>query len=64
MKQPVQNLILKGKLYYKMPYWYKNVHQSTGFAKQKTSERELPGHCEPLYKLALPYYEKLASYIN
>jgi hypothetical protein len=45
-------------------YWYKNVHQSTGFAKQNTSERELPIHCEPLYKKALPYYKKLSSYIH
>ncbi|MEQ9466384.1 MAG: sulfotransferase family protein [Ekhidna sp.] len=44
-------------------YWYKNVHQSTGFAKQKTSERPLPDHCKPLYLEALPYYEKLKSYI-
>lgn len=45
-------------------YWYKNVHNSTGFVKQKTSERELPSHCQPLYETALPYYQKLASQIN
>ena len=45
-------------------YWYKNVHNSTGFAKQKTSERPLPPQCNELYKNALPYYEKLRSYIN
>lgn len=44
-------------------YWYKNVHNSTGFAKQKTSERSLPEHCEPLYESAMPYYETLKSYI-
>ena len=43
-------------------YWYKNVHSSTGFAKQPTSERPLPEHCIPLYKEALPYYEKLNNY--
>ena len=45
-------------------YWYKNVHNSTGFMKQKTSDRPLPKHCETLYKNALPYYEKLAAYIS
>ena len=34
-------------------YWYKNVHNSTGFTKQKTSSRELPKHCESLYLEAL-----------
>ncbi|MEP5612019.1 MAG: sulfotransferase family protein [Cyclobacteriaceae bacterium] len=45
-------------------YWYKNVHNSTGFMKQKTSERPLPDHCQSLYENALPYYEKLASHTN
>ena len=40
-------------------YWYKNVHSSTGFAKQKTSSRELPKNCESLYIEALKYYNKL-----
>jgi len=44
-------------------HWYKNVHQSTGFAKQKTSERSLPRNCEELYYNALPYYEKLRKHI-
>ena len=43
-------------------YWYKNVHNSTGFAKQKSSDRPLPAHCERLYKEALPYYEKLKAF--
>ena len=43
-------------------YWYKNVHNSTGFAKQKTSERPLPEHCQTLYDEALPHYQKLSSY--
>lgn len=30
-------------------YWYKNVHQSTGFSKQKTSGRKLPEHLRDLY---------------
>jgi len=45
-------------------YWYQNVHNSDGFAKQKTSERPLPDHCIPLYEKALPYYEKLKSYTS
>ena len=40
-------------------YWYEGVHGSTGFAKQKTSSRELPKHCESLYLEALKYYDKL-----
>ena len=43
-------------------YWYKNVHSSTGFARQKTSDRSLPTHCEELYIEALPYYEKLKNF--
>jgi len=45
-------------------YWYKNVHNSTGFMKQKTSDRPLPDHCQSLYEDSLPYYEKLAALIN
>ena len=45
-------------------YWYKNVHNSTGFVKQKTSERPLPEHCESLFKEAMPYYKKLKNYIH
>ncbi|MEP1094762.1 MAG: sulfotransferase family protein [Cyclobacteriaceae bacterium] len=45
-------------------YWYKNVHNSTGFMKQKTSERALPQNCMALYENAVPYYEKLATYIS
>ena len=40
-------------------HWYKNVHSSTGFVKQKTSKRKLPKHCESLYFDALKYYDKL-----
>ncbi|MEP0986949.1 sulfotransferase family protein [Ekhidna sp.] len=43
-------------------YWYKNVHNSTGFSKQKTSERPLPEHCESLLAEAMPYFEKLEKY--
>ncbi|MEM6843317.1 MAG: sulfotransferase family protein [Bacteroidota bacterium] len=40
-------------------YWYRNVHQSTGFSRQPTSDRPLPEHLEELYKSALPFYNKL-----
>lgn len=43
-------------------YWYANVHRSTGFAKQKTSDRPLPEHCQKLYEKALPYYNKLKTF--
>jgi len=42
-------------------HWYSNVHQSTGFAKQSTSNRPLPSHCEALYEEAKPYYDTLYS---
>ena len=42
-------------------HWYSNVHQSTGFAKQATSSRALPAHCEALYEEAKPYYDTLFS---
>ena len=40
-------------------YWYKNVHNSMGFVKQKSSERDLPKNCESLHFEALKYYNKL-----
>jgi len=40
-------------------FWYKNVHNSTGFVKQKTSSRELPKNCQSLYIESLKYYNKL-----
>lgn len=43
-------------------YWYDNVHQSTGFKKQKTSERKLPAYLEPLYDESKIYYERLYPY--
>ncbi|MEM9675963.1 MAG: sulfotransferase family protein [Bacteroidota bacterium] len=40
-------------------YWYHNVHQSTSFARQPTSDRPLPGHLEELYQTAQPFYAAL-----
>jgi hypothetical protein len=43
-------------------HWYSNVHQSTGFEKQKTSERTLREDLKPLYQQAYRYYEKLLPF--
>lgn len=40
-------------------YWYANVHQSAGFAKQPTSERPLPQYLESLYQESKLYYDLL-----
>jgi len=40
-------------------YWYENVHKSTGFEKQKTSNRLLPEYLEPLYNESQKYYDLL-----
>jgi len=40
-------------------YWYANVHQSTGFEKQSTSNRSLPEHLQPLYGQSKEYYNLL-----
>lgn len=39
--------------------WYANVHKTTGFKKQKTSDRALPKHLVPLYEELKPYYDKM-----
>ncbi|WMX15506.1 MULTISPECIES: hypothetical protein [unclassified Aureispira] len=43
-------------------YWYANVHQTTGFKKQKTSDRVLPPHLIPLYEELKPYYDKMYAH--
>jgi hypothetical protein len=43
-------------------YWYANVHKSTGFSTQSTSNRPLPEHCHTLYDQAMPYYAELYSH--
>lgn len=40
-------------------HWYSNVHHSTGFEKQPTSDRPLPEYLEPLYKESKTYYDLL-----
>lgn len=44
------------------PHWYANVHRSTGFEKQTTSERALPDHLQSLCHQATRYYEKLLPF--
>ncbi len=44
------------------PYWYKNVHETTGFSKQKTSSRPLELKYKGLYKEASKYFQKLSAY--
>jgi hypothetical protein len=43
-------------------HWYANVHNSSGFEKQNTSERQLPADLENLYNQAKVYYEKLLPF--
>jgi hypothetical protein len=43
-------------------HWYANVHNSTGFEKQNTSERPLPESLQKLYEQAKDYYEKLLPF--
>ena len=43
-------------------YWYKNVHKSTGFAKQQTSSRPFPAKCKGLLEEAMPLYKELYSH--
>ncbi|MBX2967522.1 MAG: sulfotransferase family protein [Cyclobacteriaceae bacterium] len=44
------------------PYWYSNVHKSTGFEKQPTSNRPLPEHLNSLYEEASIFYKKLLPF--
>jgi hypothetical protein len=43
-------------------HWYTSVHQSTGFAPQRSEERELKKELLPLYEEALPHFEYLNEY--
>lgn len=40
-------------------YWYKNVHQSTGFVPFAEHEYELQPHLREIYEAARPYYDFL-----
>jgi hypothetical protein len=44
------------------PYWYSNVHKTTGFEKQATSSRPLPEHLNELCDQATRLYQKLVPF--
>lgn len=41
------------------PYWYSNVHRSTGFGSYKPKDKPFPEHLKPLLKECMPFYEQL-----
>lgn len=43
-------------------YWYSNVHKSSGFEKQPTSNRTLPEHLQALNEKAQYYYRSLLPF--
>lgn len=45
------------------PYWYDNVHTSTGFAPHRPSGHPVPDRVGPILDEALPLYERLAAHI-
>lgn len=45
------------------PYWYTNVHNSTGFAIQKTTNTPMPPHLNPVLDEAICYYTILKNHI-
>ena len=44
------------------PYWYGNVHRTTGFEMRPASSPALPGHLHALYEEARVFYEKLLPF--
>lgn len=44
------------------PYWYANVHRSTGFERQPTSSRPLPAELAGLCREARRFYENLLPF--
>ncbi len=45
------------------PFWYKNVHRTSGFSVQQAKSVPLPSTLKGLLKEALPYYETLQKSI-
>lgn len=43
-------------------YWYKNVHQSTGFGSPVKTKTSLPKHLQPLLEQVTPYFNKLNQF--
>lgn len=44
------------------PYWYANVHQSTGFTPPDSRVNTLPENLQETYEASLPYYNFLKKY--
>ena len=44
------------------PYWYENVHRSTGFEKQPAHASQPPRHLTELHEKADYYYQKLLPF--
>lgn len=44
------------------PYWYDNVHASTGFGPPAGPSRKVPAATQPVLDQALPLYERLNAY--
>lgn len=44
------------------PYWYANVHRSTGFSPYKPKDLPFPSNLETLLAACQPMYEKLMTY--
>lgn len=42
-------------------YWYKSVHESTGFGTYVKKSAPFPKHLEPLLAKCQPYYEQLST---
>ncbi len=43
-------------------YWYRSVHESTGFRPYAPNDQPLPVKYQPLLEEAMPYYERLSEY--
>ena len=43
-------------------YWYKSVHQSTGFMPYKEKQEALPEKLQPLYDQCMHLYERLKKH--
>jgi hypothetical protein len=44
------------------PYWYVNVHRTTGFEMPRANSASLPPHLHALYEEAKAFYEKLLPF--
>ena len=43
------------------PYWYQNVHRSTGFAPYRPKSEPFPTELEPVLAVCVPYYTALRN---